>query len=69
MTMQRALCLIKFKASGSPKEFAGNLGISERTLYRLIREMEEVYHLKIVFSYLHNSYVLKDSDDDQNILG
>jgi len=66
--MRRALCLIKLKASGSPKEFAGNLSISERTLYRLIREMEEVYHLMIVCSYIHNSYVLKDSDDDQNIL-
>lgn len=33
--------LIKHKRTGNPKEFAGKLGVSERTLYRIIEELRD----------------------------
>ena len=48
--------LVKLRATGSPRELAGKLGISERRLYEYIRNMKEL-GAPIAFSYYHNSYI------------
>jgi predicted DNA-binding transcriptional regulator YafY len=48
--------LVKLRATGSPKELAGKLGISERRVYEYINNMKEL-GAPIAFSYYHNSYI------------
>jgi predicted DNA-binding transcriptional regulator YafY len=48
--------LVKLKATGSPRELACKLGISERTVYEYIRDMKEL-GAPIAYSYSHNSYI------------
>jgi predicted DNA-binding transcriptional regulator YafY len=48
--------LVKLRATGSPHELAGKLGISERSVYEYINDMKEL-GAPIAFSYSHNSYI------------
>jgi predicted DNA-binding transcriptional regulator YafY len=48
--------LIEKGMTGSPKEFAKKMEVSERTLYRLINELKEIYRMDIQFCYQSNSY-------------
>lgn len=58
--------LISKKATGSPKQLASKLGVCERTIYRLIKELK-VYGYEIEFCYLSNSYILSSNDDNLNL--
>jgi predicted DNA-binding transcriptional regulator YafY len=54
--------LVKLRATGSPRELAYKLGISERSVYEYISNMKEL-GAPIAFSYSHNSYIYyKDGD-------
>ena len=54
--------LVKLRATGSPRELADKLGISERSVYEYISNMKEL-GAPIAFSYSHNSYIYyKDGD-------
>lgn len=48
--------LVKLRATGSPRELACKLGISERSVYEYINDMKEL-GAPIAFSYSHNSYI------------
>jgi len=48
--------LVKLRATGSPRELANKLGISERSVYEYINNMKEL-GAPIAFSYSHNSYI------------
>ena len=54
--MLRINTLVKLRATGSPRELAGKLGISERRVYEYISNMKEL-GAPIAFSYYHNSYI------------
>ncbi len=54
--MLRINTLVKHRATGSPRELAGKLGISERRVYEYINNMKEL-GAPIAFSYYHNSYI------------
>jgi transcriptional antiterminator len=56
--------LIDRNATGSPHEFANKIEVSERTLYRLIKEIQDIYKVEIVFSYQLNSYIISPSDNN-----
>ena len=48
--------LIRLKATGSPKEFAGKLGISERSLYGFLDELKYDFDCPIAYCHLRRSY-------------
>ena len=48
--------LVKLRATGSPRELACKLGISERSVYEYIHDMKEL-GAPIAFSYSYNSYI------------
>jgi DeoR/GlpR family transcriptional regulator of sugar metabolism len=52
--------LIQRKATGRPRELAVSLGVSERTVYRIIQDMINYKNVKIEYSYPNNSYVFRD---------
>jgi len=52
----RINALVKLRATGSPRELAGKLGISERRVYEYINNMKEL-GAPIAFSYYYNSYI------------
>lgn len=63
--------LIERRATGSPSHMARNLKISERTLYRLLNDLKDIYRIDIRYSYHVNSYIIlpasvKDNDADNN---
>lgn len=51
--------LIQKKRTGSPKELAVKLNISERTVYRKIKALEEITLEEIIFCVHSNSYCFK----------
>ncbi len=48
--------LIRMKATGTPKEFAIKLGISERSLYDFLEELRNDSACPIAYCPLHRSY-------------
>jgi transcriptional antiterminator len=52
--------LIEKKRTGSPKELAKRLNISERTVYRKIKAVENVTFKEVAFCSFNNSYCFKD---------
>jgi len=54
--------LIKLKATGSPKELADKLGISERQIYKYISDLK-VLGSKIQFDKFCNSYTYLTNGD------
>ena len=57
---ERIHYLIQNKRTGSPKEFARKLKISERTLYRKLDELRS-YGAIISYDYLSSSYTYENS--------
>jgi DeoR/GlpR family transcriptional regulator of sugar metabolism len=55
--IQRIESLIQRKATGSPKELANCLGVSERTVYRIIQDLISYEDRRIEYSYPYNSYI------------
>lgn len=55
--IERIESLIHRKATGRPRELANSLGVSERTVYRIIQDLTIYKNMKIEYSYPHNSYV------------
>jgi predicted DNA-binding transcriptional regulator YafY len=55
--IHRIESLIQRKATGSPKELADCLGVSERTVYRIIQDMISYKDTRIEYSYPYNSYI------------
>jgi ribosomal protein S25 len=49
--------LIKRKATGTPSELSDKLGVSESTVFRLLRIMRENMSLSIEWNSEYNSYV------------
>jgi transcriptional antiterminator len=60
LTFEKLKWLIEHKATGAPRELAKKLAVSERTVYRQLKEIQELYSIEITFSYLHNSYIIKE---------
>jgi hypothetical protein len=56
--LERIKNLAESKATGSPRELAIKLEISERSVYRLIRDTETVFHCRLIYSHLHTSYII-----------
>jgi transcriptional antiterminator len=56
--LDRLHTLVKLKSTGSPKELALKLGVSERTVYRLLNDLSDIHAIEVSFSYLHNSYTI-----------
>ena len=48
--------LIRMKSTGSPKEFADKLGISERSLYDFLDELKYDFDCPIAYCHLRRSY-------------
>ena len=55
--LERIESLIHRKATGRPRELANSLGVSERTVYRIIQDLTVHKNSKIEYSYPHNSYI------------
>jgi len=49
--------LIRVKRTGTPKEFADKLNVSERWLYQLIKELKLDLNCPIKYSKRHRSYI------------
>jgi transcriptional antiterminator len=58
--------LIERSATGSPKEFAQKIEVSERTLCRLIKEIQDLYKIEVAFSYQFNSYIVISPPKNSN---
>ena len=58
--IERIESLIHRKATGSPKELAHILGVSERTVYRIIQDLIQYKNTRIEYSYPVNSYVFSE---------
>jgi hypothetical protein len=59
--------LIDKKATGKPKDVAATLCISERTLYRLMNDLKEIYGLEITYSNSINSYIIHSIDQNDRL--
>lgn len=60
-TMELLNTLIEQEKTGTPKEFAKQLGISERTLNRYLNVLRHEYHVDIAYSRINKSYYYKNS--------
>lgn len=66
----RALKVVnRKKATGRPKDLARSLGISERTLFRLINDVSELYGVEIYYSNNLNSYIIDPADNNDASTG
>ncbi|MBS1553585.1 MAG: HTH domain-containing protein [Bacteroidetes bacterium] len=54
--------LIEHRMTGSPREFAQKMGVSERTLFRLINQLKEMHNIDIYFCHQSNSYKVDSSE-------
>ena len=60
-TMELLSTLIEQEKTGTPKEFAKQLGISERTLNRYLNILRHEYHVDIAYSRINKSYYYKNN--------
>lgn len=60
-TMELLSTLIEQEKTGTPKEFAKQLGISERTLNRYLNILRYEYGVEIAYSRVNKSYYYKNS--------
>lgn len=59
--MQYVLELIEKERTGSPRELANKLNVTERTVYNILDSVKVMNECKITFSRDQNSYVfIKD---------
>lgn len=59
--LQRAQELIRRKATGTPRELANRLEISERTWYRILEELKDT-GLPVVYCKERQSYYFEEFD-------
>lgn len=57
--LNRIKQLAKINATGGPKELAKKLNVSERTVYRLIKELDN-QGVSLKFCKIKNSYLILD---------
>ena len=55
--------LIEKRRTGSPKELAEKLDVSERTIYRKIKAVENISFKEVIFCSFRNSYYFKDENN------
>lgn len=58
--IRRLDSLIKRKSTGTPKELANKLDISERWLYKFLRELKEEFDCPIIYDHYKQSYVYEE---------
>ena len=52
---------IEHKSTGSPKDFAGRLGLSERTMYRILAELKD-QEVSIVYNNSRGAYMYENEN-------
>jgi len=52
--------MIRRKNTGPPEQLAQKLGISERWLYKFLRELREEFDCPIKYDYYRQSYVYEE---------
>jgi len=55
-TLKRMNGLIRRQATGSPKEFARKLDISESSLYNYIKKLREDFNAPVIFDFHRETY-------------
>lgn len=58
--IRRLDALIRRKSTGPPEELADRLDISERWLYKFLRELREEFDCPIVYDHYRQSYVYEE---------
>jgi hypothetical protein len=58
--IRRLDVLIRRKSTGPPKELADRLNISERWLYKFLRELREEFDCPITYDHYKQSYVYEE---------
>lgn len=58
--IQRLDALIRRKSTGPPEELANKLDISERWLYKFLRELKEEFDCPISYDSYRQSYVYEE---------
>lgn len=58
--IRRLDAMIRRKSTGPPKELADKLDLSERWLYKFLRELKEEFDCPIKYDYYRQSYVYKE---------
>jgi hypothetical protein len=58
--IRRLDSLIRRKSTGSPKELADKLDISERWLYKFLEELKEEFDCPIIYDHYRQSYVYEE---------
>lgn len=67
MLIERLDGLIRRTQTGSPKQLAEKLGVSERTVYRILRDLRDM-DLPIEYNDLKNSYIYTGDVDIQIVI-
>lgn len=58
--IDRLDALIRRKSTGTPDELARKLGISERWLYKLLKELKEELDCPIIYDHHRQSYIYEE---------
>ncbi|MDR8389589.1 hypothetical protein NC796_00480 [Aliifodinibius sp. S!AR15-10] len=58
--IRRLDALIRRKSTGPPEELADRLDISERWLYKFLRELKEEFDCPITYDHYKQSYVYEE---------
>lgn len=58
--IKRLDAMIRRKSTGPPEQLADKLGISERWLYKFLRELKEEFDCPITYDHYRQSYVYED---------
>lgn len=58
--IQRLDAMIRRKSTGPPEELARKLDISERWLYKFLRELKEEFDCPITYDHYRQSYVYEE---------
>ncbi|HKK45242.1 MAG TPA: hypothetical protein VJ964_06965 [Balneolaceae bacterium] len=58
--IRRLDAMIRRKSTGPPEELAKKLDISERWLYKFLRELKEEFDCPITYDYYRQSYVYEE---------
>ena len=58
--IRRLDAMIRRKSTGPPKELSNKLDISERWLYKFLRELKDEFDCPITYDHYQQSYVYED---------
>ncbi|SMO51446.1 hypothetical protein [Fodinibius sediminis] len=58
--IRRLDAMIQRKSTGPPEQLARKLGISERWLYKFLRELKEEFDCPITYDHYRKSYVYEE---------